>query len=282
MLEQHAGTAGAPGLAHRRFYPGTLHCDNVRVMSFNVNGIRAAYRKGLIDLVAATQPDLICLQEVKAQESDIPALLPAYSSTWHCAARKGYSGVGILSLHPADRVVCGLGVESYDSEGRVLRADFGDLSVLNVYVPSGSSRSDRQDFKMRFLTDFYSHVRALLAEGRELIVCGDLNIAHQKIDLKNWRSNQTTSGFLPEERLWFGKLLELGLVDVVRAHVGLATSIYSWWSLRSGARMRNVGWRLDYQLSTPGLASKVSHAEIPREPFLSDHAPIIVDYRVEG
>ncbi len=247
-------------------------------MSFNVNGVRAAYRKGFVALVTASAPDLICLQEVKAHEVDIPALLPDYHSVWHCAERKGYSGVGVLSLRPADRIVCGLGFERYDSEGRVLRADFSRLSVLNVYVPSGSSRDERQAFKLRFLADFYRHVESLLAAGRELLVCGDLNVAHRRVDLTNWRANQKTSGFLPEERAWFGALLELGLVDVVRAHVGPEVSVYSWWSQRSGARARNVGWRLDYQLATPGLASRVTHAEILKDPVLSDHAPVVVDY----
>lgn len=245
-------------------------------MSFNVNGVRAAYRKGFVEMVAATRPDLICLQEVKAHEVDIPAL-PGYHPVWHCAERKGYSGVGTLSRQPADRTVCGLGFD-YDAEGRVLRADFGRVSVLNVYVPSGSSRADRQAFKMRFLADFYDHVESLLAAGRELVVCGDLNVAHRAVDLTNWRANQKMSGFLPEEREWFGSLLELGLVDVVRAHVGPETPVYSWWSQRSGARARNVGWRLDYQLATPGLASRVGHTEILKDPILSDHAPVVVDY----
>ncbi len=248
-------------------------------MSFNVNGIRAAHRKGFADLVARVKPDLICLQEAKAQPADIPSL-PDYCNTWHCAERKGYSGVGVLSLQPADRTIHGLGFEAYDSEGRVLRADFSRLSVLNVYVPSGSSRAERQAFKMRFLADFYDHVERLLTEGRELLVCGDLNVAHREVDLTNWRANQKTSGFLPEERAWFGRLLELGLVDVVREHAGPEAPVYSWWSQRSGARARNVGWRLDYQLATPGLASRVAHAEIFKDPVLSDHAPVVVDYDV--
>ena len=248
-------------------------------MSFNVNGIRAAHRKGFADLVARVKPDLICLQEAKAQPADIPSL-PGYRSTWHCAERKGYSGVGVLSLQPADRTIHGLGFEAYDSEGRVLRADFSRLSVLNVYVPSGSSRVERQAFKMRFLADFYDHVERLLTEGRELLVCGDLNVAHREVDLTNWRVNQKTSGFLPEERAWFGRLLELGLDDVVREHAGPEAPVYSWWSQRSGARARNVGWRLDYQLATPGLASRVAHAEIHKDPVLSDHAPVVVDYDV--
>ena len=248
-------------------------------MSFNVNGVRAAYRKGLEAFVTTLTPDIVCLQEVKAHKEDIPALLPDYQACWHCAERKGYSGVGILSLQPPDRTVCGFGFEDYDSEGRVLRADYGNVSVLNVYVPSGSSRADRQAFKMAFLSDFYNHVETLLSEGRELLICGDLNVAHRPIDLTNWRANRKTSGFLPEERLWFGSLLELGLSDVVRMHIGPDTPLYSWWSLRSGARARNVGWRLDYQLTTPGIASTVSYAEILKEPFLSDHAPVIVDYK---
>ncbi|MCA9835601.1 MAG: exodeoxyribonuclease III [Trueperaceae bacterium] len=250
----------------------------MRVMSFNVNGIRAAYAKGFIELLNDKQPDIVCLQEVKAHEDDIPAMPLDYVAKFHCAERKGYSGVGIVSRLEPNSHSCGLTVKKYDSEGRVLRADFGDLTVLSVYVPSGSSGSPRQIYKMQFLKVFKSHIKKLLAEGRDLIICGDINIAHKEIDLTNWQSNQKNSGFLPEERSWMDGFLKLGLVDAYRSYAGPETTTYSWWSLRTNARARNVGWRLDYQFVTPKLAEKIRLAEMPMSPNLSDHAPVIVDY----
>lgn len=252
----------------------------MRVISFNANGIRAAERKGLTAFLREHEPDIVCLQELKAH-AELMAnleLFDDFHQYWHCAQRKGYSGVGILARKRADHVVCGFGIEAYEQEGRVIQADFSDLSVLSVYVPSGSSRDQRQTFKMAFLANFYRHIASLLAEGRELLICGDINIAHRKIDLKNWRSNQKNSGFLPEERLWLDGFLELGLVDTYRQLIGPDTASYSWWSLRSGARARNVGWRLDYQFATAKLAASARCGQIPQEPPLSDHAPVIVDY----
>ena len=250
----------------------------MRIISLNVNGIRAAHRKGLNDFLNQQQADVVCLQELKAHPDDIPALPDMYSLHSHCATRKGYSGVAILSKHPPEAVHCGINQHEFDTEGRVIRADYKNTSVISVYVPSGSSRDDRQEFKMRFLDAFQKHTQALLAKGRNLIICGDLNIAHQAIDLKNWRSNQKNSGFLPEERTWFSNYLNLGLHDAYRDYLGPDTASYSWWSQRGGARDRNVGWRLDYQLSTPDIATSLTHATIPRTPHLSDHAPVIMDY----
>ncbi|HEX7021952.1 MAG TPA: exodeoxyribonuclease III [Trueperaceae bacterium] len=250
----------------------------LKVMSFNANGIRSAVRKGFHEFLEAEQPDVICLQELKAHEVDIPAPAMPYQGCWHCAEKKGYSGVGILSRQPPDQIVAGIGREEFDREGRVLRADYGSLSVLSVYIPSGTTGSERQGVKMKFLDAFYQHTAGLLAEGRELIVCGDFNIAHQKIDLKNWRANQKTSGFLPEERAWLDQYLDLGLLDTFRELVGPEEAVYSWWSLRAGARERNVGWRLDYQLATPKLAATATCARIPRDPALSDHAPVLLEY----
>ena len=248
-------------------------------MSFNVNGIRAAHRKGFGDLLDTKQPDIICLQEVKANEEDIPKLSDSYTWHWHTAKRKGYSGVGIGMKQKASIILKGIGIDKYDREGRVIRADINGLSIISVYVPSGSSGDIRLSYKMQFLKAFRRYIRELLAEKRELIVCGDINIAHKPIDLTNWRSNQKTSGFLPEERKWLDRFLKLGMVDSYRQHIGEVPS-YSWWSLRTGARARNVGWRLDYQLTTPKLAAQTVDAEIPIEPNLSDHAPVIMDYEV--
>src|SRR5690606_22605895 len=158
--------------------------------------------------------------------------------------------------------------------------DLRDFTVVNVYAPSGTTGALRQAAKYRFLEQFYAYLRALLDEGRELLVCGDINIAHDKVDLKNWRSNQNTSGFLPAERTWFGSLLDLGFVAVVRRRAGPETEVYSWWTARAGARQRNIGWRIDYQLATTGLADRARAYSLPREPLLSDHAPVIVDYEV--
>ncbi len=249
----------------------------MRVLSLNVNGIRAAERKGLSNLISSKNPDFVCFQELKANLEDIPSF-----SEYHCffnpAERKGYSGVGILSKEKPKHVESGIGVKKYDVEGRVIRADFDDYSIMCVYIPSGSSGDERQLFKMQFLKVFRRHLRGLIAGGLNLIVCGDINIAHKKIDLKNWQSNQKTSGFLPEERTWLDSLLKLGLQDAYREYVGAEFESYSWWSLRTNARVRNVGWRLDYQFASPILATSVSAAEIPMEPNLSDHAPVIIDY----
>ena len=248
----------------------------MRVLTLNANGVRAACRKGLCGVLETQAADIVCLQEVKANLEDIPALPEVYETFWHVAERKGYSGVGILSRQMPDRVEAGMGVRVYDCEGRVLRADYGNLSVVSVYVPSGSSGETRLAFKLRFLKRFRRYLKELLAAGRSLIVCGDLNVAHKKIDLTNWRQNRKTSGFLPEEREQFGKLLKLGLTDAHRKVLGPDKAEYSWWSLRSGARERNVGWRLDYQLCTPDLQPAGAH--VLKEPMLSDHAPVVVDY----
>jgi exodeoxyribonuclease-3 len=254
----------------------------VRVISLNLNGYRAAVKKGLLEFLETQHADIICFQELKADLSSLPASVMDYHTLWHPAERKGYSGVGLLLKQKPDAVHVGMGVKIYDCEGRVLRADFntpsGELSIVSVYVPSGSSGDLRQAFKMRFLKALKRYLKTLLAEGRKVIVCGDYNIAHQKIDLKNWQSNQKTSGFLPEERSSLDSALKLGLRDAYREHIGPDTASYSWWSLRSGARARNVGWRLDYQLASPELAAAVSFAEIPMEPVFSDHAPVVIEY----
>lgn len=252
----------------------------MRIISFNVNGIRAACRKGFCEFLESQAADIVCLQEVKANVEDIPKLPNSYQPFWHVAERKGYSGVGILSRRAPDTVVSGMGVRVYDTEGRVLRADYGDLSMVSVYVPSGSSKETRLAYKMRFLKRFRRYLRELLAQERSLIVCGDINIAHQPIDLTNWRQNQKTSGFLPAERRAFTQLLELGLHDAHREVLGPEVAEYSWWSLRTDARARNVGWRLDYQLVTPDV--RPVSAAVARTPILSDHAPVIVEYEDEG
>src|SRR5690554_2511889 len=250
----------------------------VRVVSLNVNGVRSAARKGLPALLEELAPDVVCLQEVRADPEQVPALAAGLLASWHPAERKGYSGVGTLTRAEPRRVRVGMGCAEHDREGRVLVTELAEVTVLNVYAPSGTTGQVRQAVKMGFLERFLGFVAGLMDEGRPLLLCGDVNIAHREVDLKNWRSHQKSSGFLPEEREWFGRLLDVGLVDVVRRLAGDDAEVYSWWTQRAGARERNVGWRIDYQLATPGLAERAVAFDVPRFPVLSDHAPVVVDY----
>jgi exodeoxyribonuclease-3 len=256
----------------------------LRIITLNLNGIRSAWNKGLLPWLQAQNADIVCLQEIKAQLPDLnpemhnPDGLHAY---YHCAEKKGYSGVGLWCRQKPDRVMEGLGHEAFDAEGRFLRADFGKLSVISLYLPSGSSSPERQEAKFRFLDIFLPLLAALRASGRDVVVCGDWNIAHQQIDLKNWKSNQKNSGFLPEERAWMTRVLdETGWVDVYRRlHPETTDACYTWWSNRGQAWAKNVGWRLDYQLATPALAETALCASIWKETRFSDHAPLIIDYQ---
>jgi exodeoxyribonuclease-3 len=250
----------------------------VRVLTMNVNGIRAAHRKGLAATLVSLDADVVCLQEVRADPEQVPALGLEHTAVWLPAERKGYSGVGTLTRQAPTAVATGIGSSEFDGEGRVIRTDLNDVSVINVYCPSGTTGEVRQAAKYRFLSLFSDYLDRLLAEGREVLVCGDINIAHQKVDLRNWRTNQRNSGFLPDERAWFGSLIERGFVDVVRALAGPDTAVYTWWTARAGARERDVGWRIDYQLATAGLAGRATGFTVLREPLLSDHAPVLVDY----
>jgi exodeoxyribonuclease-3 len=255
----------------------------VRVITLNVNGIRSAARKGFFRWLAAQKADVVCLQEVKAHEADLDAALLApkgFSGFFHCAEKKGYAGVALYSRRPPDAVVKGFGVREFDAEGRFLEARFGKLSVISVYLPSGSSGPHRQASKFRFLKAFLVHLRKLKARGDEVILCGDWNIAHRQIDLKNWRSNQKNSGFLPEERDWLTKVFEeLGFVDVFR-HLNAKPDQYTWWSNRGQAWAKNVGWRIDYQIATPGIAAAAKRESIFKRRRFSDHAPLTIDYDV--
>jgi exodeoxyribonuclease III len=259
--------------------PAACHHGPVRVLSLNVNGVRAAERKGLGALLTDLDADVVALQEVRVLAHQRPPLLSGYAAAWHEAVRPGYSGVATLARSGFVAVAAGIGDGGIDAEGRVLRTDLpGGVALVNVYAPSGSSGAHRQAAKMAFLARFLPYLEALLAEGREALVLGDVNIAHAEIDLRNWRTNQRTSGFLPEERAWFGRVLALGFVDVVRALAGPDRAVYSWWSQRAGARERDVGWRIDVQLATPGLAARARGFAVPRVPVVSDHAPVVVDY----
>ena len=255
----------------------------LRIISLNLNGIRSAASKGFYAWLRRQKADLVCLQELKAQPPDLSEEMRApgkFQGWFHCAEKKGYSGVGIYARHEPERVVEGLGIAEIDAEGRYLQADFGKLSIISIYLPSGSSSELRQQAKFRFMAYFWPHLQRLRTEGREIVLCGDWNIAHQPIDLKNWRSNQKNSGFLPEERQWLTRVFdELGWVDVFRRLRPDVPDQYTWWSNRGQAWAKNVGWRIDYQIATPGLAKAARATSIYTARRFSDHAPLTIDYR---
>ncbi|MEZ5491671.1 MAG: exodeoxyribonuclease III [Gammaproteobacteria bacterium] len=255
----------------------------MRVMTFNCNGIRAAARKGFFDWLATIQVDVVCLQETKAQEHQLNDE-PFYPAGFHCyyfdAVKKGYAGTAIFCRREPDKVTTGLGWEMADTEGRYIQADFGSLSVASLYLPSGSAGPERQARKVDFMNRYMKFMNKLRHDGREYIIGADWNICHKEIDLKNWRANQKNSGFLPEERQWLDELYDkVGYIDAFRL-INQEPDQYSWWSNRGNARANNVGWRLDYQVITPGLRDKVTAAEIYTEENFSDHAPVILDYAI--
>lgn len=256
----------------------------LRVITANLNGIRSAQRKGFFEWLPKQAADFVCLQELKAQTSDMSAEMlnpPGYFGYFHYAEKKGYSGVGIYARRQPERVVEGLGVPEFDAEGRYIELVYDRLSVISVYLPSGSSGDIRQEAKYRFMDHFFGHLRGLVNSGREVVLCGDWNIAHKEIDLKNWKSNQKNSGFLPEERAWLSRVIdELGWVDVYRRlHPEATDEAYTWWSNRGQAWAKNVGWRLDYQIATPTLAATAAHAAVYKDERFSDHAPLTIDYQ---
>jgi exodeoxyribonuclease-3 len=253
----------------------------MRIVTLNANGIRSAASKGAFAWLARQDADVICLQETKAQvhQLDGHAIdIPGYHRFFHDAKRPGYSGVALYSKRKPDDVTRGFGVREFDDEGRYLEARFGGLSVVSLYLPSGSSGPERQASKFRFLDVFLPHMKALKRKRRQFILCGDWNIAHRPIDLRNWKSNQKNSGFLPEERAWLDRVFgELGYIDAFRA-VDPRPDQYTWWSNRGQARAKNVGWRIDYQIASHGLAGAALKAAIHVADRFSDHAPLLMDY----
>ncbi len=253
----------------------------LRVITVNLNGIRSATSKGFLRWLARQRADIACVQELKTQAADMTdeMLTPhGFHGIFHYAAKKGYSGVGVYSKSKPDCVREGIGVREFDAEGRYVRADFGKLSVISAYLPSGSSGEHRQQSKFRFMAEFYPHLAQLAREGREFIVCGDWNIAHKEIDLKNWRGNRRNSGFLPEEREWLTRIFdELKFVDVFR-RIDQRAEQYTWWSNRGQAWAKNVGWRIDYQIATPAVAGSARKVKIYKDHRYSDHAPLTIDY----
>jgi len=254
-----------------------------QVVTLNANGLRSAVSKGLLRWLVRREPDVVCLQEIKAQQADLSDKLlnPAgLHANFHFAEARGYSGAALLSRKRPRKVQIGFGVAEFDREGRYVEAEFSTVSVISVYFPSGSSSPERQQAKFRFLDAFFPHLKKLRESGREVLLCGDVNIAHRKIDLKNWRSNQKNSGFLPEERAWISRAFdELGWVDVYRRlHPDATGESYTWWSNRGQAWAKNVGWRIDYQIATPKTAARARNSEIYKTRRFSDHAPLVVEY----
>ena len=257
------------------------------ITTANLNGIRAATKKGFLNWIhQLATPHLICVQELKAQHPDMSDAMvrpDGFHGYFDYAEKKGYSGVGIYCQTTPLHVVHGFGNTEFDAEGRYLQCDYPDFSLISLYAPSGSSSPERQAAKFRFMEAFFPILDKLKKSGREYIICGDWNIAHQEIDLKNWKSNQKNSGFLPEERAWLSRIFdELGWKDVYRMLYPTATEeAYTWWSNRGQAWQKNVGWRIDYQIATPGIAQQAVSASIYKETRFSDHAPLTIQYDID-
>jgi exodeoxyribonuclease-3 len=255
----------------------------MKVVSFNANGIRSAARKGFFEWVDALQPDFICIQETKAHYEQLKQDTLYFPDYFYCeyvdAVKKGYSGVALYARQKPLSIVKELGLAIADTEGRYIQFDYPTFSIASIYFPSGTSGDERQAIKYMFLEQMAHHFQQLKASGRELILCGDYNIAHQTIDLKNWKGNQKNSGFLPEERAWLDQLFgSQGFIDAFRLR-NQEPEQYTWWSNRGQARAKNVGWRIDYQVITSALASSVKDVSIYRDILFSDHAPLLVEYQ---
>ncbi len=255
----------------------------LKIISYNVNGLRAAIKKGFMEWLEAANPDILCLQEIKMEPSQIDmkhfeAL--GYSDFWFPAQKKGYSGVAIFTKIKPDHVEYGSGDSQSDGEGRIIRIDFGKISLLNVYIPSGTTGDVRQSYKMQWLGEFEKFIKKLLKKHPNLIICGDVNICHQAIDIHNPISNAKSSGFLPEERAWVTKFLGDGFIDTFR-HFNKEPHHYSWWTYRMNARARNLGWRIDYFFASKSLEKNLKSAFILPEAKHSDHAPVGIEVKID-
>ncbi len=257
----------------------------MKIITVNVNGIRSAGKKGFFEYLQQTNADIVCIQEIKAQEQQLDKHFypEKYYSFYHSAQKKGYSGTAIFSKVKPDKVIKSTNWRFIDDEGRFIQADFGNLSVISLYLPSGSAKQERQDLKMDFLkNDFMPYLKSIAKDGRKYIICGDWNIAHKNIDLKNWRSNQKNSGFLPEERAWLDELFyKVGFIDAFR-EVNNNDFQYTWWSNRGRSWENNTGWRIDYQVLSASLKNSVTKASIYKDKRFSDHAPLIIEYKRKG
>jgi len=251
----------------------------MKIVSYNVNGIRAAIGKDFIGWLKEANPDVLCIQETKANPSQFDVSLfeeLGYHCYWHSAEKKGYSGVGLLTKIKPDSVSYGVGVDRFDSEGRLVRADIGDLTILSVYHPSGTTGGPRQDFKMEWLENFHTYANELKKERPNIIVSGDVNICHKEIDISNPKKKKGVSGFLPEEREWVSNFIESGFIDTFRVF-DESPEKYSWWSYRAGSRAKNLGWRIDYHFATESLKDKLKDAAIWSDVVHSDHCPIYLE-----
>ena len=251
----------------------------MKVITYNVNGIRAAMSKGLIDWIRSEDPDVLCLQEIKASPDQVGVFEfeeLGYHHYWYPAQKKGYSGVAIFSKQEPKKVTYGCGIKAYDDEGRVLTAEFDNYTVMSVYHPSGSSGEDRQAFKMKWLSDYQTYIEKLREQQPNLILCGDFNICHRAIDIHNPKSNANTSGFLPEEREWMEGFVNSGFIDSFR-HLNKEPHHYSWWSYRAGSRGKNLGWRIDYNMVAHHLENKIKNACILPQAMHSDHCPVVLE-----
>ncbi len=256
----------------------------MKIITLNANGIRSAAAKGFIPWMCAQQADVVCVQETRAQVTQLSEEIlspPGYHGFFCSAQRKGYSGVALYCRKRPDRTLCRLGLPVMDSEGRFIQADFGKLSIVSIYLPSGSSGEARQAVKFDVLDALFPVLKRMRRQRRRYVLCGDWNIAHREIDLKNWRSNRKNSGFLPEERAWMDRVFgELGLVDAFRV-LNPAPEQYTWWSNRGNARANNVGWRIDYQIVSPSLRPYLRSETIHVAERFSDHAPLSIEYAIE-
>ena len=251
----------------------------MKIITYNVNGLRAALRKGFLDWVRAVDADVICLQEVKALPTEVPVSVfeaLGYNCYFAVAEKKGYSGVAIFSRRAVSKVEVGCGIPTYDKEGRILRVDLKNFSILSVYMPSGTSGEQRQAFKMQFLEDFTTYITALRERLPKILLSGDFNICHNSIDIHDPVRNKNSSGFLPEERAWLSKFIETGFVDTFR-YFCKEPHYYTWWSYRANARARNLGWRIDYHIATQELLPKLARSQILRTAIHSDHCPVLLE-----
>lgn len=253
----------------------------MKVITANVNGIRSAASKGFFTWMLRQRADVICVQETKAQEPQLtdPVFHPkSMHSYYHDAVKKGYSGTAIFCRKKPDKIIRGLGIDWIDNEGRYLEARYKNVSIISLYMPSGSSGEIRQEFKYRMMDAFLPHLKKLRSSGRSVVICGDWNIAHKNEDIRNWRGNQKNSGFLPEERAWLGELFDTHRFTDAFRQLPQKEHEYTWWSQRGQARANNVGWRIDYHIISDDLAPAVQRTRIYRDKFFSDHAPLIIDY----